>query len=171
MSKGVHIVKATGIVRRLDDLGRLVIPKEIRKQYRLKEGDSIEFFIEDDKIIIQKFDILSRHLEEIEIMVDTLQTMYQNPVLFIQEEWMRKHDKKMDDVFVKTVRIHRISAFESEKVFENDDQKYNGIVFPIVAYGDWFGAFVMLFENGEKTEEELHGMEAFSKFLTRQQEQ
>lgn len=171
MSKGVHIVKETGIVRRLDDLGRLVIPKEIRKQYRLKEGDSIEFFIEGDKIIIQKFDILSRHLEEIEIMVETLQAMYQNPVLFIQEEWMRKHDKKMDEVFIKTVHIHRVSTFKNEKVFENEIQTYNGIVFPIVAYGDWFGAFVMLFETSEKTEEELHGMDAFCKFLTRQQEQ
>ena len=37
-------MKSTGIVRRLDDLGRLVIPKEMRRQYRLKEGDSIEFF-------------------------------------------------------------------------------------------------------------------------------
>ena len=52
-------MKATGIVRRLDDLGRLVIPKEIRKQYHLKEGDSIEFYIENEKIILEKYDVLS----------------------------------------------------------------------------------------------------------------
>ena len=46
-------MKATGIVRRLDDLGRLVIPKEMRRQYQLREGDSIEFFTEDDRIIIE----------------------------------------------------------------------------------------------------------------------
>lgn len=56
-------MKATGIVRRLDDLGRLVIPKEIRKQYRMKEGDSIEFFIDNDRIVIQKFDVMSKHME------------------------------------------------------------------------------------------------------------
>ena len=55
-------MKATGIVRRLDDLGRLVIPKEIRKQYRMKEGDSIEFFIDNDRIVIQKFDVMSKHM-------------------------------------------------------------------------------------------------------------
>ena len=69
-------LKATGIVRRLDDLGRLVIPKEIRKQYRLKEGDSIEFFIENDHIVIQRFDVLSKHMEEIDIMIETLQSFY-----------------------------------------------------------------------------------------------
>ena len=49
-------MKTTGIIRRLDDLGRLVIPKEIRKQYRLTEGDSIEFFIENERIVLQKYD-------------------------------------------------------------------------------------------------------------------
>ena len=41
-------MKATGIVRRLDDLGRLFIPKEIRKIYKLKDGDSIELFVNED---------------------------------------------------------------------------------------------------------------------------
>lgn len=171
MSKGVHIVKATGVVRRLDDLGRLVIPKEIRKQYRLKEGDSIEFFIEDDKIIIQKFDVLSRHMEEIEIMVETLEAMYQNPVLFLQEEWLHKHHKEIDENFFKAMHLHRITNFKDEKVFQNEEVRYQGIVFPIIAYGDWFGAFVMLFTKEEKSEAELQGIEAFCKLLTRQQEQ
>lgn len=84
-------MKATGIVRRLDDLGRLVIPKEIRKQYRLKEGDSIEFFIDNDRIVIQKHDIMSNHMEEINIMCETLHAMYQNTVWFIQDEWLNKN--------------------------------------------------------------------------------
>ena len=39
INKGEIIVKATGIVRRIDDLGRIVIPKEIRRSFRIKEGD------------------------------------------------------------------------------------------------------------------------------------
>ena len=68
-------MKATGIIRRLDDLGRLVIPKEIRKQYRLKEGDSIEFYIENDKIILQKYELLDKHMREIQDMCETLQSV------------------------------------------------------------------------------------------------
>lgn len=44
-------MKATGIIRRIDDLGRVVIPKEIRKSLLLKEGDALEIFISDDEII------------------------------------------------------------------------------------------------------------------------
>lgn len=48
-------MKTTGIVRRMDELGRIVIPKEIRKTYRIKEGDPIEIFINDSgELVIRK---------------------------------------------------------------------------------------------------------------------
>ena len=49
-------MKATGVVRRIDDLGRVVIPKEIRKTLRIKEGDPLEIFTEKDGgIILRKY--------------------------------------------------------------------------------------------------------------------
>ena len=51
-------MKATGIVRRIDDLGRIVIPKDIRRQFHLREGDPMELLIEDDKIIFKRYSIL-----------------------------------------------------------------------------------------------------------------
>ena len=50
-------MKATGIVRRVDDLGRVVIPKEIRKMVKIKEGEALEIFTEDNKVIFQKYTI------------------------------------------------------------------------------------------------------------------
>lgn len=47
-------MKATGIIRKIDDLGRVVIPKEIRKNLRIKEGDSLEIYIENSGDIILK---------------------------------------------------------------------------------------------------------------------
>ena len=47
-------MKATGVVRRIDDLGRIVIPKEIRRTLRIKEGDPLEIFTEKDGDIILK---------------------------------------------------------------------------------------------------------------------
>lgn len=44
--KGVKSMKATGIVRRIDDLGRVVVPKEIRRVLRIREGDPLEFIRE-----------------------------------------------------------------------------------------------------------------------------
>ena len=49
-------MKATGIVRRIDDLGRVVVPKEIRRTLRIREGDPLEIFTEKDgSIVLRKY--------------------------------------------------------------------------------------------------------------------
>lgn len=48
-------MRSTGIVRRIDDLGRVVIPKEIRRQLRIKEGDPLEIFLEGNKVCFEKY--------------------------------------------------------------------------------------------------------------------
>lgn len=48
-------MKATGIVRRIDDLGRIVIPKEIRRSMKLREGEAMEIFLEDNCVCFKKY--------------------------------------------------------------------------------------------------------------------
>lgn len=49
-------MKATGIVRRIDDLGRVVIPKEIRRTLRIREGDPLEIFTDrEGEVILKKY--------------------------------------------------------------------------------------------------------------------
>ena len=49
-------MKATGVVRRIDDLGRVVIPKEIRRTLRIKEGDPLEIFTDKEgEVILKKY--------------------------------------------------------------------------------------------------------------------
>jgi transcriptional pleiotropic regulator of transition state genes len=51
----VVIIKSTGIVRAVDDLGRIVIPKELRKTMNINSGDSLEIYTEENKIIFQPY--------------------------------------------------------------------------------------------------------------------
>lgn len=48
-------MKATGIVRRVDDLGRVVIPKEIRRTLNIREGDALEIYTTDDGVVFRKY--------------------------------------------------------------------------------------------------------------------
>ena len=48
-------MKTTGVIRRIDELGRIVIPKEIRKSLRIKNGESLEVYLDGDSIILKKF--------------------------------------------------------------------------------------------------------------------
>ena len=55
-------MKATGIVRRIDDLGRVIIPKEIRKTLRIKEGDPLEIFTDrEGGVIFKKYSYVNEH--------------------------------------------------------------------------------------------------------------
>lgn len=47
-------IKETGIIRRVDDLGRIVIPKEIRRKLDIKEGDALELFVGDNSVKFKK---------------------------------------------------------------------------------------------------------------------
>lgn len=48
-------MRATGIVRRVDDLGRVVIPKELRRSMGIKEGEPLEIYLEDDAVIFRRY--------------------------------------------------------------------------------------------------------------------
>ncbi|HRF36838.1 MAG TPA: AbrB/MazE/SpoVT family DNA-binding domain-containing protein, partial [Clostridia bacterium] len=48
-------MKATGVVRRIDDLGRIVIPKEIRRTLRIRDGESLEIFVDKEMIALKKY--------------------------------------------------------------------------------------------------------------------
>ena len=52
-------MKETGIVRRVDDLGRFVIPKEVRRTLGIREGDELELFVDNGKVILQKYSVLA----------------------------------------------------------------------------------------------------------------
>lgn len=49
-------MKSTGVIRRLDELGRIVIPMELRNKYNIKEKDPIEIFVDGSSIVLRKFE-------------------------------------------------------------------------------------------------------------------
>ena len=66
-------MKATGIVRRIDDLGRVVIPKEIRRTLRIREGDPLEIFTEKDgSVIFKKYSMMDDQGEFAQQMCDAI---------------------------------------------------------------------------------------------------
>ena len=65
-------MKHTGIIRRIDDLGRILIPKEIRRTLGIIDGDPIEFFYEDDMICLKKYNPegdIRRKLSELDAVI------------------------------------------------------------------------------------------------------
>lgn len=56
MERELYAVKATGIVRKVDELGRIVLPIELRRMLDIADRDELEIFVENDRIILQKYE-------------------------------------------------------------------------------------------------------------------
>ena len=55
-------MKSTGIIRRIDELGRIVVPKEIRNSLEINSTDNIEIYVENDSIILKKYSIIGHNI-------------------------------------------------------------------------------------------------------------
>lgn len=65
-------MKATGIIRRIDDLGRVIIPKEIRRTLHIDEGDPLEIFVEDGRLMLAKYYPSSFYADQLTHVLKTL---------------------------------------------------------------------------------------------------
>ena len=161
-------MKATGIIRRIDELGRIVIPKEIRKNHRLNEGDFIEFYLEQDRIILRKQNEMEDYYHQIEIMCETLQAMTSLVVLFIEDTWLKNHDILLEEGFYSKCRIYRMEEFKHSKIYQNENERYDGLIYPVVTMGHWRGSFVVLYKNGKIQLQQMYALEPYARLLARQ---
>lgn len=76
------MMKATGMVRRIDDLGRVVVPKEIRQVLRMREGDPVEIYVESaGKVVLRKFSDLEHTREQVRNLADVTSRVTGNLVV------------------------------------------------------------------------------------------
>lgn len=174
-------MKATGIVRRIDDLGRVVIPKEIRRTMHLKEGASLEIYTDKDgEVIFKKYSPVGEMSEDAQIYCDavhkatgiTAAITDRDSVVAAAGEYKRelcgkKISRELESVLGgRTPYLYRIGSPRIGIIAaaERDADLYAGTVCPINVDGDIIGSVVLLIddrgaEHG-KTEEKLVAMTA-----------
>lgn len=75
-------MKATGIIRRIDELGRIVIPKEIRKNLRIKVGENLEIYVDsDENIVLKKFSIMNKITDLSQELTDAIYSFVRHNVV------------------------------------------------------------------------------------------
>lgn len=177
-------MKATGIVRRIDDLGRVVIPKEIRRTLRIREGDPLEIFVDrDGEVILKKYSPISELGDFAEEYAEVLHDSLNSAVLICdrdaiisaagvsKKEYVNKSigeviEKAMDDrqsmLHHPQVQVSFVDGRE-EKV-----QSYT--LAPIIAGGDPIGVVVIFSDERAIGEVERKSAETAASFLAKQME-
>lgn len=181
-------MKATGIVRRIDELGRIVVPKEIRRSLRLREGDPLEIFTDRaGGVILKKYSPIKELANFANEYSDTLQQTIGNIIIICDKDNIisvsgtnKKEylEKKISIDLEKVMEGRKSLAFgegsnKNIPLFENDEVegKYSAqIISPILAEGDVIGSVIITsIEPGKKFDKmEFKLAETAASFLGKQ---
>ena len=184
-------MKATGIVRRIDDLGRVVIPKEIRRTLRIREGDPLEIFTDKEgEVILKKYspigelgDFASQYADSIHKTSGHITCICDRDTIiavsgaskkeFLEKSLSQDLERVIEEkttLVVKSPEDKTISIIADEM----PDRKYSSqVVSPIISEGDPIGAVMLLSidQNIRMGEVESKLAQAAAGFLGKQMEQ
>lgn len=179
-----HYMKATGIVRRIDDLGRVVIPKEIRRTLRIREGDPLEIFTDrEGEVILKKYSPINELGDFAKEYAETLYETLGTPVLISDRDEMiavaglskkdylnRRLSPDVEEIVSKRSIVtekHENSVEWVPGVFESV-KSY--CIAPIISSGDPIGAVFLISKVHFVGEAELKAVETAANFLAKQME-
>ncbi len=151
-------MKATGIVRRVDDLGRIVIPKEIRRTLRIREGDPLEIYTEKDGgVIFRKYspmgdlqDFAAQMCEAIGANTGCIAAVSDRDSIIAlsgapKRELVDKPNSQELEKIMEQRRSYRYNSGENLiKVTEGSEKYHLGVAAPILCQGDLMGCVMLL---------------------------
>ena len=161
-------MKAKGIVRRVDDLGRIVIPKEIRRTLKIREGDPLEIYTEKDGgVIFRKYSPMG-DLQEFAVQMceaigqntgciaavsdrDSIIALHGAP----KRELMDKPNSQELEQLMEARKNYRFQPGETLiRATESSDKYHLGVAAPILSSGDLMGCVMLLMgENSQPLQE------------------
>ncbi|HEX7057842.1 MAG TPA: stage V sporulation protein T [Bacilli bacterium] len=180
-------MKATGIVRRIDDLGRVVIPKEIRRTLRIREGDPLEIFVDrDGEVILKKYSPIGELGDFAKEYAESLYESTNHIVLISDRDSMiavsgaakKDYLEKEVGALVESCMENRKAMLEANggqfELVKDAPETYSSFVIaPIVAGGDPIGSVILLSktEGTKMGQMEQKMAETAAGFLAKQMEQ
>lgn len=178
-------MKATGIVRRIDDLGRIVIPKEIRRSFRIREGDPLEIFTDaEGEVIFKKYSPIGELSNFANQYAEVLHKNSGLPIAIMDNDHViaasgiskreileRRITKNLEDLMENRAVHIRTSDVPALSAIEGFDRKAS-VVYPIIYGGDVSGAVALIEDkpNEIPTEADIKLIQVAAAFLGKQME-
>ncbi|MYL21973.1 stage V sporulation protein T [Halobacillus litoralis] len=178
-------MKATGIVRRIDDLGRVVIPKEIRRTLRIREGDPLEIFVDrEGEVILKKYSPISELGDFAKEYAEALSESLESPVLICdrdeyiavagggKKEYMnRSIGSKVEGVMDSRSMASEKHPDPVEFVRGQEEDVISYLIHPIIAQGDPIGCVIAFNKEGAPLEDGADkAVQTAASFLAKQME-
>lgn len=177
-------MKATGIVRRIDDLGRVVIPKEIRRTMRIREGDPLEIYTNSDgEVIFKKYSAINEMSENAVYVAEIMYKIAGCPVIIFDKDHVvasagvsrkefaeRRVTGQLEELMETRGHFYKTQNENSDFIAAEGIEKKAAAALPIISSGDVTGAVIFLEteENKNITDLQKSLINAAAQFLARQ---
>ena len=183
-------MKATGVVRRIDDLGRIVIPKEIRKTLRIKEGDPLEIFTDrEGQVILKKYSPIGELSEFATEYAETLAKTTghiacitdKDTVIalsggskkeFLEQGISKDLERIIDDKEIYTSKENNDKSIPITQTDSMERIRNAQVIYPIISDGDSIGSVILISKdsNTKMTDIEKKVAQSAASFLGTQME-
>lgn len=181
-------MKATGIVRRIDDLGRVVIPKEIRRTMRIREGDPLEIFTDrDGEVIFKKYSPIGELFSFASQYAETLYKTCAKPILICDRDAViafagvskkecaeKKISSDVEHIMEERQLYSYVPGEEMRYIVDGNEKLVISCAMPIVAQGDIIGSVVSVLKENDNTapgDVEVSLLQTAAAFLGKQLEE
>lgn len=157
-------MKTTGVIRRIDELGRIVIPKEIRKNLRIKDGENIEILLENENIVLKKFSELSKVEEVSEYLTESLYNLLKKNVIItdgdvftsVSGELKNKlNGKSISNQLIELIKNRTVTLNNNSEILYLSNEtaiNCNYCLSTIIVNGDAVGLVIILSEDEQISE-------------------
>lgn len=147
-------MKATGVIRRIDNLGRIVIPKEIRKNLRIKNSENLEIFVtENDSIILKKYNHLDKLQDIAEELTQAIYNITKKNIYITSNQKIISSNKKeyiKEDISTELSKIiEKRKEIITEGILLTEKKKLENktLINPLIVNGDIVGSIILEAQN------------------------
>lgn len=173
-------MKATGVVRRMDELGRIVIPKEIRRTLRIHEGENIEIYIdESENIVLKKYSVMKKLGDFAQSFTDSIHSFLKHTIIItdtdhiiavsgdLKKEYL---NSTISDNLLSSIQRRENILEKHEKTLKlKDDEEIECtyVMNSIICHGDAVGLVIILSEDEKIAELEEKIAQIAAQFLSK----
>ncbi len=172
-----------GIIKKIDDLGRIVIPKDIRRKLRIKTGDNLEITIKNGDIVLKKYSMINKINDLASELVDSISIFMKHSIFItdtdniiacsnsLKSRYLKKHiSKELEESIMRREKMFQ-NHFKLFNLIDDESITCSYVSCVILSGGEAVGMIIILSETEKMTETEVQMASIVSSFITKYLEQ
>ncbi len=138
----------TGIIRKIDDLGRIVLPKELRKHLNINSGDDFQILLDGEKIILEKYSYLKKYDSELLKIIKCFDDLKDYDIsLIINNRIINKNNIHINNKYIDLINERKIYTNDNilnNEIADNINIEGRIVIYPIVINSDLLGSILII---------------------------